>query len=168
MNRDDFPLLKDNKIVYFDNAATTLKPIQVINKINEYYLKYPANIHRGDYYMSFKASDEYDSARTVVKDFINANRKEEIIFTSGTTDSINLVINGFFSNILKNGDEILLSKSEHASNLIPWLILQIKKGIIIKYIPLDEDYKINIYALKKMINKNTEPFLIRYAQRFRI
>ena len=156
MNRDDFPLLKDNKIVYFDNAATTLKPVQVINKINEYYLKYPANIHRGDYYMSFKASDEYDSARTVVKDFINANRKEEIIFTSGTTDSINLVINGFFSNILKSGDEILLSKSEHASNIMPWLILQMKKGIIIKYIPLDEDYKINIYTLKKMINKNTK------------
>lgn len=155
MREKDFPIL-NNGVVYFDNGATTLKPNAVIDSIEDYYRNYSANIHRGDYYMSFRASDEYDYTREVVRKFINANKKEEIVFTSGTTEGINLVVNGFFERILKKGDEVLLSKSEHASNIMPWQMLALKRGIVLKYIPLDENYKINIYTLKKMINKNTK------------
>ena len=155
MREKDFPIL-DTGVVYFDNGATTLKPNEVIESINNYYKKYSANIHRGEYYMSFKASDEYEYTREIVKNFINANSKEEIVFTSGTTEGINLVVNGFFERFLKQGDEVLLTKSEHASNIMPWQMLAMKRGIVLKYIPLDEDYKINIYTLKKMINKNTK------------
>lgn len=154
MHRDDFQILNSDTI-YFDNAATTLKPDVVINEIETYYRDYPANIHRGDYYMSFKSSDAYDYSREIIKKFINAKYKEEVIFTSGTTDGINMIVNGFFSNILKKGDEVLLTRSEHASNIMPWQMLALRKGIIIKYIPLNDEFKINIYTMKKMITKKT-------------
>lgn len=132
-NKNDFPM-KEKNIVYFDNAATTFKPYRVIDKINEYYLEYNANSHRGDYDISFKLDDEIDYTRDLVKMFINAKRKEEIIFTKNTTESINLVVFGFFLNYLKENDEVILSSSEHASNILPWLILSIKKNIKIVFV----------------------------------
>ena len=157
---NDFPM-KEKSIIYFDNAATTFKPYRVINKINEYYTEYNANSHRGDYDISFKVDDEIDYSRDLVKMFINAKRKDEIIFTKNTTDSINLVAFGFFLNYLNDGDEIILSSSEHASNLLPWMILSVKKKIKINFVD-SKNEKLDIEDLKSKINSNTK--LISVAQ----
>ena len=151
---NDFPM-KEKSIIYFDNAATTFKPYRVINKINEYYTEYNANSHRGDYDISFKVDDEIDYTRDLVKMFINAKRKDEIIFTKNTTDSINLVAFGFFLNYLNDGDEIILSSSEHASNLLPWMILSVKKKIKINFVD-SKNEKLDIEDLKSKINSNTK------------
>ncbi len=155
MNRDDFPLLSDD-IIYFDNSATSLKPKCVIDKMVEYYSKYPANAHRGDYDLSYKVDQEYEETRELVKDFINAEYLEEIIFTSGTTDSLNMIINGFFANLLEQNDEVLLTMSEHASNILPWYNLAQKKGIKINYVPLDNNYYLTMDNLKKTVTPNTK------------
>jgi cysteine desulfurase/selenocysteine lyase len=133
INKNDFPMLKKD-IVYFDNAATTFKPYRVIEKMNEYYIDYTANSHRGDYDISFKVDDELDYTRDLVKMFINAKRKDEIIFTKNATDSLNMIVFGFCMNYLKEGDEVILSSSEHASNILPWLILSAKKNIKIVFV----------------------------------
>ena len=155
MNREDFPMLKQN-IIYFDNGATTLKPKQVIEKITEYYEKYSCNAHRGDYKLSVKVDSEYEETRKIVKEFINAKDEKEIIFTSGTTDSINKIVFGYFKNILKENDEILLTKAEHASNVLPWFELKDELNLKIDYIPLNQDYTFDIEDLKNKINKNTK------------
>lgn len=156
MNVDkDFPMLNKD-IIYFDNSATTLKPKCVIDAMNDYYENYSANAHRGDYNISFKVDDEIDKSREAVKNFINARRKEEIIFTSGATESLNMIVFGFFENILKENDEVILSKSEHASNILPWYILSLKKKIKLKFIPLDEDNKITTSNLLKTITDKTK------------
>ena len=152
-DKNDFPM-KDKNIVYFDNAATTFKPYRVINKINEYYLDYNANSHRGDYDISFKVDDEIDYTRDLVKMFINAKRKDEIIFTKNTTESLNIIAFGFFLNYLNDGDEIILSSSEHASNILPWLILSAKKKIKIVFVD-SKDEKLNIEDIKEKITSRT-------------
>ncbi len=155
MNREDFPILKKD-IIYFDNSATTLKPNDVIKAVNDYYTKYTANAHRGDYKNSLKVDMLYEETRELVKDFINASRKEEIVFTYGATDSLNMIANGFFKNILKKGDEILITKTEHASNVLPWLELEKEIGVKVKYAPLDKDLKLTLETLKKAITKKTK------------
>ena len=154
MNIEDFPM-KEKDIVYFDNAATTYKPYSVINKINEYYKDYSANSHRGDYNISFKVDDEVDNTRDLVCKFINADKKEEIIFTKNTTDSINMIVFGYFLNNLKENDEVILSSSEHASNILPWLVLSTKINIKIVFVD-SVDEKLNIEDLKKKITTNTK------------
>ena len=153
--RDDFKFLNKG-IIYFDNAATTLKPNIVIDKMNEYYYDYPSNAHRGDYNISIKASNEYENTRDLVKEFINAKSREEIIFTSGATDSLNMVIYGYFMNNLKENDEVLITKSEHASIIVPWFDLENKIGIKVKYIDLNEDYTFSIDNFIKAITPNTK------------
>src|SRR5574344_55194 len=153
-NENDFPMIKKN-IVYFDNAATSFKPYRVINKINEYYLDYNANSHRGDYDISFKVDDEIDYTRDLVKMFINAKRKDEIIFTKNTTDSLNMVVFGFFLNYLKDNDEVILSSSEHASNILPWMILSLKKNIKLVFVD-SENEKLDIDCLLNKINPRTK------------
>ena len=155
MNREDFPLLKE-EIIYFDNGATGLKPKCVIDKMVDYYTNYPANAHRGDYDLSYKVDREYESTRELVKDFINAQYLEEIIFTSGATESLNMITNGFFANLLEPGDEVLITTSEHASNVLPWFNLANKKGIKISYIPLDNNYYVTIDNLKRVIKPETK------------
>ena len=155
MYREDFPILKNN-IIYFDNGATTLKPQCMLNKLTEYYTSYSANAHRGDYSISIKASTEYEKARNKVKNFINASKINEIIFTSGTTDSLNKIIFGYFKNILNKNDEVLLTKSEHASNILPWFELSDQIGFKIKYIELDHEQKVTIENVKKAITPNTK------------
>lgn len=150
----EFPMKKKN-IVYFDNAATTFKPYRVINKINEYYNDYTANSHRGDYDISFKVDDEIDYTRDLTKMFINAKKKEEIIFTKNTTDSLNTIVFGFFLNQLKDKDEVILSSSEHASNILPWLILSLKKKIKIIFVD-SKNEKLDLNDLFNKINKNTK------------
>ena len=155
MNREDFPLLEKD-IIYFDNGATTLKPKFVLNKMNDYYENYPANAHRGDYDISFKASNEFELTRAKVQKYINAKSIEEIVFTSGATDSLNMIVNGFFAPIIETGDEVLITTSEHASNVLPWFKLANEKGASIKYINLDENYHVTIDNLKKAITPKTK------------
>ncbi len=155
MHREDFPMLKHDWI-YLDNGATSLKPQSVIDKQVDYYENYSANAHRGDYDISYKVDLEYENARDLVKDFIGAKRKEEIVFTSGTTDSLNLIVNGFFSNLLESGDEILITKTEHASNVMPWFRVAGQTGAKIKYIPLDDNYFVTLENVKKAITERTK------------
>ena len=153
--KNDFKFLEKD-IIYFDNAATTLKPNRVIEKMDNYYYDYPSNAHRGDYSISMIASTEFEKTRDLVKEFINASKREEIIFTSGATDSINMAIYGYFMNNLKKDDEVLITKSEHASIVIPWFDLENKLGIKVKYIDLNDDYTFNVDNFKKMITSNTK------------
>lgn len=155
MNREDFPMLK-NEIIYFDSGATALKPQVVINSVVEYYENYSANAHRGDYDISVKVDSNYELTRILVKEFINASSTREIAFTSGTTDSLNKIIFGYFKNYLNKDDEVLLTRSEHASNLLPWFELKDQIGIKVKYIELDKDYKVTIDNVKKAITSKTK------------
>ena len=155
MNREDFPFLEKN-IIYFDNGATSLKPKTVIDKMNDYYYNYPSNAHRGDYSISIKSSSEFEKARDTIKSFINAKNTKEIIFTSGSTESLSMVIYGYFMNRLKPGDEVLVTKSEHASVILPWFDLENKLDIKVKYIPLNDDYTFNYDNLVSSITPNTK------------
>ena len=154
MNREDFPMLQD-KIVYLDNGATTLKPKVVIDKMNEYYLNHTSNIHRGDYDAAVKTNEKYDEVRNIVSKFINCDSKE-VIYTSGNTMSINMVVFGYMKKHLKAGDEVLLNKAEHASNVLPWIRLQEEIGIVIKYVPLTKDYCLTLDNIKKSITNKTK------------
>ena len=155
MNQADFPMLKED-LIYLDNGATTLKPKCVIDKITEYYERYSANAHRGDYDISFKVDQEYEKAREIVRNFINARYREEVVFTSGSTESLNMIANGFFGKYLEAGDEVILSQSEHASNVLPWFRLSKEKGVVIRYIPLDESHYVTLDNLKKVVTPNTK------------
>ncbi len=153
MYRDDFPMLNKD-IIYFDNGATSLKPKCVIDKIKDYYENYSANAHRGDYDISFKVDVEYENAREEVMNFINAKKKEEVVFTSGTTDSLNMIAFGFFQKYLEPSDEVLITTSEHASNVLPWFRLSKLIGCKVNFIPLDEDYHVTLDNVKKSITPN--------------
>lgn len=161
MNRDDFPMLKQD-IVYFDNGATTFKPKQVIERIVDYYENYTANAHRGDYHISMLVDKAYEDVRDKVKDFIGAESPKEIVFTSGATDSLNMIAFGFMKNKLKAGDEVLLTKVEHASNVLPWMELEKEIGIVIKYIPLDENLSVTVDAVKNSITEKTKVISIAH------
>lgn len=155
MHREDFPILQNN-LIYLDSGATSLKPKCVIDKITEYYRDYSANAHRGDYDLSLKVDYEYESARDEIKEFINARYREEIVFTSGSTDSLNMIATGFFRRYLEADDEIVITKSEHASNVMPWFRLAKEIGCKIVYVPLDENYYVTMDNIKKVINENTK------------
>lgn len=155
VNRDDFPIL-DTGVIYFDNGATSLKPKQVVEAMNEYYYQYGANIHRGDYQISLKASDEYEQTRDVVARFIHAKSAKEIVFTAGATDGLNKIVFGFMEDYLNDGDEVLLTKAEHASNVIPWLELAKRKNIQVHFIPLDENHELSIDIVSDCIHDNTK------------
>ncbi len=155
MFMEDFPILKSN-IIYFDNGATTLKPYFLSKKISEYYDSYSANAHRGDYELSLKVDYEYEKTRKLVKEFINAKSTKEIVFTSGTTDSLNKIVFGFFKNYLKDGDSVLLTKSEHASNVLPWFELSDMINIDISYIPLNENHEVTIENVINAITNKTK------------
>ena len=143
--RSDFPMLNPNKkmqgkpLVWLDNASTTFKPKQVIDAINYYYTEATSNSHRGDYDLCFAMDKVVMETREVVASFINS-KKTEIVFTSGTTASINLVAYGYAMKYLKEGDEILLTEAEHASNVLPWYKVKEVKGCNIGFIPLDEEH----------------------------
>ena len=154
MYREDFPMF-DNDIIYLDNGATTFKPKCVIDKMTEYYTKYSANAHRGDYDISYKVDVEYENARKLVSRFINAEM-DEVVFTSGATESLNMIVSGFFEHILEPGDEVLITLSEHASNVLPWFMLARKNGIIVKNIELDSNLHVTLNNVIKAITPNTK------------
>lgn len=162
MNREDFPML-DKDIIYFDNGATTLKPKCVIDSIVHYYSNYSANAHRGDYKISQKVDTMYEGVREKVRKFINAKESSEIVFTSGSTDSINRVVFGYFKYHLNKADEVLITESEHASNILPWFILEKEIGIKVKYIPLDNNNEVTIDNVRNSITDKTKVISLAYV-----
>jgi cysteine desulfurase/selenocysteine lyase len=157
VNREDFKILNSD-LVYLDNGATTMKPQVVVDAVVDYYTKYTANAHRGDYQNSLKVDEAYEGARAIVRDFINANKSDEIIFTYGCTDSLNRVVFGYFKNKLQKDDEVIITLSEHASNALPWFEL----GCTVKYIPLTSDYHVTLDNLKKVITDKTKVISIAH------
>lgn len=162
MNRNDFEMLSNN-VVYFDNGATTLKPKCVKEAICKYYTEYTANAHRGDYKNSAIVDSLYEGTREKIRHFINAKETSEIVFTSGTTNGMNMIVSGFFRNYLKKDDEVLITLSEHASNIIPWFILQKEIGIKVKYIPLTENHEVTVEKFKKSITDKTKVVSLAYV-----
>lgn len=161
MNREDFPMLNQD-LIYLDNGATTLKPKCVIDSVVSYYSNYCANAHRGDYSISQKVDSMYENVREKIKNFIHANDSSEIVFTSGTTDGLNRIVFGYFRKKLVEGDEVLITESEHASNVLPWFSLAKEKGIFVKYIPLDSHHEVTISNVKKSITSRTKVISLAY------
>jgi cysteine desulfurase/selenocysteine lyase len=158
--RADFPILKETvygkPLVYLDNAATTHKPQQVIDAVSEVYLKYNSNIHRGVHHLSNVCTQAHEGARIKVQQFINAEHAHEVIFTRGTTESINLLASSFADTFLKAGDEILVSQLEHHSNIVPWQLLGKRKGVALKYIPINQAGELILDNLDKLITSKTK------------
>jgi len=165
--RKDFPILNTlihgKPLVYFDNAATTQKPMCVIEKEKEYYTSANSNIHRGVHTLSQKATTEYEQTRQKVMKFINAERLSELIFTKGTTDSINLVASSFGKKFIKAGDEIIISHLEHHSNIVPWQLLCEEKGAALKVIPINDKGEIIFDAFEKLISEKTKLISVVYV-----
>lgn len=157
--RQDFPALRQQvygkNLIYFDNGATSQKPQMVLDAINQYYSKDNANIHRGVHHLSQKATNEYEEAREIIRRFINAEKKEEIIFTKGTTDGINLVANSF-GELLSAGDEILISAMEHHSNIVPWQMLAERKKLVLKVIPINKRGELLLEEYQNMLSPKTK------------
>ncbi len=155
MNREDFKLLNSD-LIYFDNGATTLKPYILSESISDYYNNYSSNAHRGDYDISIKTDTMYENTRKLVKELINAKSADQIVFTNNATDSLNKIIFGYFKNYLNNGDEVLITKAEHASNILPWFELKDEIGIKVDYIDLNEELKVTLDNVKKAVTPNTK------------
>jgi cysteine desulfurase / selenocysteine lyase len=165
--RADFPILHQQingkPLVYFDNAATTQKPKQVIEVLAEYYQKYNANIHRGIHTLAEKATKAFEETREAVRAFLNAQSTEEIIFTSGTTQSINLVAQSYGCTFLNAGDEIIISGLEHHSNIVPWQMVAQEKGLKIKVIPVLDNGTLDMEAFEKLLNANTKLVAVNHV-----
>lgn len=157
--REQFPILQrevyGKKLIYLDNAATTQKPLSVIEAITEAYTNVNANVHRGVHFLSQKATEQYEDARETVRAFINARYRHEIIFTRGTTESINLVASSFGDSFLGAGDEVIVSTMEHHSNIVPWQLLVERLGIKLRVIPLTADAKLDKEAYRALFNEKT-------------
>jgi len=165
--REDFPILKKTvhgkPLCYLDNAATTQKPQIVLDTLNTYYTSMNSNIHRGVHYLSGVATDAFEKARIKVKDFINANSEKEIIFTRGTTESINLVANSFGRANIKEGDEIIISHMEHHSNIVPWQLLALEKKAKLRIIPINDKGELLSNEFEKLITDRTKLVSIVYV-----
>lgn len=158
--RTDFPILEEkvyNKdLIYFDNGATTQKPRCVVEKIEEGYYHLNANIHRGVHYLSQKATEAHEAARTTVADFLHAGKREEIIFTRGTTEAINLVATSFGEAFCHEGDEVIVSVMEHHSNIVPWQMLCERKGMKLRVVPMNERGELDLDVFKSLLNEKTK------------
>ncbi|GIK59694.1 MAG: cysteine desulfurase [Ignavibacteriota bacterium] len=165
--REDFPILSKKvhgkNLVYLDNAATTQKPVYVIDKINNYYTTMNANIHRGVHALSQEATEAFESARIQIKQFINALGKNQVIFTRGTTEAINLVASSYGRKNIKEGDEIIISHMEHHSNIVPWQLLCIEKNAKLRVIPINDDGSLIYDEFEKMVNERTKFISIVYV-----
>lgn len=157
--REDFPILSrqiyGKPLVYFDNGATTQKPLCVLDAMRNEYLNVNANVHRGVHYLSQQATDLHEAARETVRKFINAPKVEEVIFTRGTTESLNLVVSSFGDRFLSEGDEVIVSVMEHHSNIVPWQLLAAKKCIAIKVIPMTDEGDVIMEEYEKLFNEKT-------------
>ena len=157
--RKEFPILDtriyNKPLVYLDNAATTQKPKCVIDTISNVYSTMNSNVHRGIHHLSQVATTAMENSRETIREFIGAKHSHEIIFTRGTTESINLVASSFGNTFLKDGDEIIISAMEHHSNIVPWQLLHARKGVNFRVIPLTEKYTLDIEAYKQLFNEKT-------------
>ena len=165
--RSQFPIL-DQKVygkplVYFDNAATTQKPQSVIDTLCRYYQTLNSNIHRGAHYLAAEATEEYEQTRRAVQQFINARHSHEIVFTRGTTESINLVAASFGQRFLKEGDEVVVSAMEHHSNIVPWQLACERQGAKLRVIPFDDDGVLDLEALRGMLNEKTRIVAVNHV-----
>jgi len=164
--REDFPILKKQingkQLIYFDNAATSQTPTCVINSISDYYNNYNSNIHRGVHSLSEEATEAYEKAREKMQIHFNAKHKEEIIFTSGTTHSINIVSNGFL-NLIGEDDEIIVSGLEHHSNIVPWQMMCKKTNSKLKVIPLDKNGELDLKEFKNLVSKKTKLVFLNHV-----
>ena len=158
--RKDFPILLrmvyDRPLVYLDNAATTQKPLCVLDKMREEYLNVNANVHRGVHWLSQQATELHEGARETVRKFINAKSVNEIVFTRGTTEGLNLIASSFSEAFMQEGDEVIVSTVEHHSNIVPWQLQQPRKGIVLKVIPMDDNGAMDLQAFEKMISQKTK------------
>ncbi|MCS7143069.1 MAG: cysteine desulfurase [Aigarchaeota archaeon] len=149
--REDFPLLRRRDVIYLDNAATTHKPRQVIDAIREFYERMNANVHRGVYQLAIESTEAYEDARRKVMEFIGARDRREIVFTRNTTESINLVANGYGFKKLTRGSKVVLSEMEHHSNIVPWQILARRLGCKIEYVPITDEGELRYDLMEKMV-----------------
>ncbi len=165
--RQDFPILNQTihgkPLVYFDNAATSQKPLPVIQALNEYYRSYNANIHRGIHTLAEKATAQYEATRETVRQFINAAYREEIIFTRGSTEAINLVAATFGRQNVQAGDEVIISTMEHHSNIVPWQMLCEEKGATLKVIPITDEGEIILEEYEKLLSERTKVVALVYV-----
>lgn len=157
--RQDFPILQrevyGRPLVYLDNAATTQKPRSVVEAISNEYFSTNANVHRGVHFLSQKATDLHEAARERVRQFINARSTAEVLFTRGTTESLNLVASSFGEAFLKEGDEVIVSVMEHHSDIVPWQLLRERKGIVIRVIPMDDSGRLDLEAYERLFSERT-------------
>lgn len=158
--RKDFPILSktiyNKPLVYLDNAATTQKPLSVIEAMNNEYLNVNSNVHRGVHWLSQQATELHESARETLRKFINAKSTNEIIFTRGTTESINLVASSFVEGFMNAGDEVIVSEMEHHSNIVPWQLQMARKGIALKVAPIDDEGNLDMEAFKRLFSERTK------------
>lgn len=158
--RESFPILSraiyGKPLVYLDNGATTQKPLCVLDAMQEEYLNVNANVHRGVHWMSQQATDLHEAARETVRKFINARSTTEIVFTRGTTESLNLVASSFVEGCMKEGDEVIVSTMEHHSNIVPWQLQEQRKGIVLKVIPMTDEGKLQLEAYEKLFTERTK------------
>ena len=158
--RTDFPILSrevyGKPLVYLDNAATTQKPLCVLDAMRDEYLNVNANVHRGVHYLSQKATDLHEAAREKVRQFINAKKIEEIVFTRGTTEAINLVASSFCESQMQPGDEVIVTEMEHHSNIVSWQLQAMKRGIIVKHIPITDDGILCLDQLEALMTERTK------------
>ncbi len=165
--REDFPILSrevyGKPLVYLDNAATTQKPLCVLDAMRDEYLNVNANVHRGVHYLSQQATDLHEAAREKVRQFINAPKTEEIIFTRGTTEAINLVASSFCESQMQAGDEVLVTEMEHHSNIVSWQLQAMKRGIIVKHIPITDDGRLDLSTLTSHLSPLTKLISIAHV-----
>jgi cysteine desulfurase/selenocysteine lyase len=165
--REDFPILSrevyGKPLVYLDNAATTQKPLCVLDAMREEYLNVNANVHRGVHYLSQQATDLHEAAREKVRQFINAEKTEEIVFTRGTTEAINLVASSFCESQMKEGDEVLVSEMEHHSNIVSWQLQAMKRGIVVKHLPITDKGELCLDLLESLISDKTKIISIAHV-----
>ena len=158
--REDFPILSrtiyGKPLVYLDNGATTQKPLCVLDAMREEYLNVNANVHRGVHWMSQQATDLHEAARETVRKFINAPSISEIVFTRGTTESLNLVASSFVEGCMKEGDEVIISAMEHHSNIVPWQLQEQRKGIVLKVIPMTDEGELELDAYENLFTERTK------------
>ena len=165
--REDFPILSrevyGRPLVYLDNAATTQKPLCVLDAMREEYLNVNANVHRGVHYLSQQATDLHEAAREKVRQFINAAKTEEIIFTRGTTEAINLVASSFCESQMKEGDEVLVSDMEHHSNIVPWQLQAQRRGIVVRHLPITDKGELDLTSLSSLLTDRTKLISIAHV-----
>ena len=167
--REDFPILSrqvyGKALIYLDNAATTQKPLCVLDAMREEYLNVNANVHRGVHYLSQQATDLHEAAREKVRQFLNAKKDEEIVFTRGTTEAINLIASSFCDSQMQAGDEVLVSDMEHHSNIVPWQLQAQRRGIVVRHLPISDKGELLLDEIDDFLTEKTKIVSVAHVRR---